>query len=549
MLDSGCAQPLLQKSAIGLSTIPKMRHFPAARPRCPPRRSPALVLGAALSGCTSQDSAGTGLWLVLLATAAALGYAAHAWGRLRATRGLEAELRGLRAELNACRDVTPAWTWLCDPRGRLLLWRAPADAPPCPALAAHSTLTELFGPASDANGRGLTLADMLRARRAVQALRVPAANAVAATALGGRVWLLDAQPLFDDQGRDAGFVGSARRLDDELTLRAAAAALVPALAAAGPCAVALDDGNGWTLQHVHPGLPATWPAAVAGHPLADWTRSLPASVAAAVDLVETGCSVDVDGWRLQRFDPAPGMRGLWLGKAAASGAAAPSQATGSEAAQFSLTAAHDLRAPIRVVEGFTRIVKEDYGRLLDRVGNDHLDRVLGAASRMNLMIDALLTLARLSTQPLASQSVNLSQLAGFVVEDLQRGAPEREADIEIEPGLIAQGDPTLLRLVLDNLLGNAWKYTARCQRPHIVFRATLHGQQPAFEVRDNGAGFDMRSAERLFGLFQRLHSANDFPGHGVGLASVKRIIQRHGGEIWAQAEPGRGASFQFTLAG
>ena len=222
---------------------------------------------------------------------------------------------------------------------------------------------------------------------------------------------------------------------------------------------------------------------------------------------------------------------------------------------FSLTVAHDLRAPIRVVEGFARIVKEDYGSQLDRVANDHLDRVLGAATRMNLMIDALLTMARLSSQPLARQPVNLSQLAGYVVEDLRRSAPEREVDFDIEPGLTAHGDPTLLRLVLENLLGNAWKYTGRTARAQIRLGRVAAGTGgagglalPTFEVRDNGAGFDMRHAERLFGLFQRLHSANDFPGHGVGLASVKRIVQRHGGDIWAEAEPGRGAAFVFTLA-
>jgi signal transduction histidine kinase len=201
------------------------------------------------------------------------------------------------------------------------------------------------------------------------------------------------------------------------------------------------------------------------------------------------------------------------------------------------------------VEGFTRIVKEDYGRHLDRVGNDHLDRVLGAAARMNLMIDALLQLARLSQQPLARQRVNLSQMAGYVVDELRRGAPERVVDIEIEPGLSAWGDPTLLRLVLENLLGNAWKYTGRCAQPQVSLRTVQQGDKTAFAVRDNGAGFDMRSAERLFGLFQRLHSASDFPGHGVGLASVRRLVQRHGGEIWAEAEPGRGATFYFTLPG
>ncbi|MEO6663777.1 MAG: ATP-binding protein [Rubrivivax sp.] len=226
-----------------------------------------------------------------------------------------------------------------------------------------------------------------------------------------------------------------------------------------------------------------------------------------------------------------------------------------ESENFSFTVSHDLRAPIRVVEGFTRIVKEDYGRLLDRVGNDHLDRVLGAATRMNLMIDALLTLARLSQQPLARQPVDLSQLAAYVVEDLQRSAPERDAEVQIDAGLQAHGDPTLLRLVLENLLGNAWKYTQR--RPRAVIslqrvalaQADRRGDQEfAYVVRDNGAGFDMRSSERLFGLFQRLHSASDFQGHGVGLASVQRIVRRHGGEVWAEAEAGRGAAFFFTLA-
>jgi len=165
------------------------------------------------------------------------------------------------------------------------------------------------------------------------------------------------------------------------------------------------------------------------------------------------------------------------------------------------------------------------------------------------MIDALLTLARLSSQPLARQPVNLSQLAGYVVDDLKRGSPEREADVEIEAGLLTQGDPTLLRLVLENLIGNAWKYSARSPRAHISLTTTSHGGRVAYVVRDNGAGFDMRSAERLFGLFQRLHSASEFPGHGVGLASVRRIVRRHGGEIWAEAEPGRGAAFYFTLAG
>jgi signal transduction histidine kinase len=221
----------------------------------------------------------------------------------------------------------------------------------------------------------------------------------------------------------------------------------------------------------------------------------------------------------------------------------------TEQDNYSFTLSHDLRAPLRVVEGFTRIVKEDYGEQLDRVGNDHLERVLGAAARMNLMIDALLALARLSQQPLSRQRVNLSQLAGFVVDDLRRGTNERVVDADIETGLSVTGDPTLLRLVLENLLGNAWKYTAKSASPRIELRRESAAGAPtlAFVVRDNGAGFDMRSADRLFGLFQRLHSASDFPGHGVGLASVRRIVERHGGRVWAESEPGRGAAFHVEL--
>jgi light-regulated signal transduction histidine kinase (bacteriophytochrome) len=230
-----------------------------------------------------------------------------------------------------------------------------------------------------------------------------------------------------------------------------------------------------------------------------------------------------------------------------------SQSEQDEQASFSYTVSHDLRAPIRVVEGFTKIVKEDYGRVMDRIGNDHLDRVLAAAARMNSMIDALLALSQLSTQPLAQQPVNLSQLASFVADDLRRQYPERAVTLQIEPGLLAHGDPTLLRMVLENLIGNAWKYTGKSAQPMVVFERgepaphSTSGAVHTFTVRDNGAGFDMRFSDRLFGVFQRLHSVNDFPGTGVGLASVRRIVRRHGGEIWADAEVDKGAAFHFSL--
>ena len=213
---------------------------------------------------------------------------------------------------------------------------------------------------------------------------------------------------------------------------------------------------------------------------------------------------------------------------------------------FGTLVSHDLRAPIRVVEGFTRIVKEDYASVLGRVGVDHLDRVLGAATRMNHMIDALLALSKLSSQPIAHVPVDLSQLAGYIVADLRRLAPGHEVEVEIEPGLTTVGDPTLLRMVLENLLGNAWKYTGNTSAPRVAF--TRHADEPStFTVRDNGAGFDMRYVDRLFGAFQRLHSASDFAGTGVGLASVRRIVRRHGGEVRAEGAPDRGAGFHFSL--
>ena len=208
---------------------------------------------------------------------------------------------------------------------------------------------------------------------------------------------------------------------------------------------------------------------------------------------------------------------------------------------FNFTVSHDLRAPIRVVEGFMRIIKEDYGPLIDRVGNDHLDRELGAAARMKNMIDALLALSRLSSHPLARQLANLSLWATYVIDDLRRRLPDRAVRVEFEPDIHTHGDPTLLGVVLENLLGNAWKHTGKAEDARIALRRHAVDHH-TFTAEDNGAGFDMRFADRLFGVFQRHHGTSDFPGTGIGVASVRRIVCRHGGEIWGEAEVDKGAS-------
>ncbi|WP_166643517.1 sensor histidine kinase [Aquabacterium commune] len=211
---------------------------------------------------------------------------------------------------------------------------------------------------------------------------------------------------------------------------------------------------------------------------------------------------------------------------------------------------HDLRAPLRVIDGFTRIVKEDYGRHLDRLGQDHLERVLAASARMNGMIDAVLAQAQLAGVCLAREDVDLSALArevGAELLALQADAPS--VQLQIADGLRAQADAQLVRRVLENLLGNALKYSAKVDEPRVELGCMPATNPPVYFVRDNGAGFDMQHADKLFGMFQRLHSAKDFPGTGVGLAGVRNIVRRHGGRVWAEAQPGQGACFYFTLIG
>jgi len=215
---------------------------------------------------------------------------------------------------------------------------------------------------------------------------------------------------------------------------------------------------------------------------------------------------------------------------------------------FAYSVSHDLRAPLRSLAGFSEILLEDYAEVLDEAGRGYLARIEANAARMARMIDDLLDLSRATRAELRREHVDLSALTREVVEELRETEPHRQVTIEIAGGLTAYGDSHLVRLVLLNLVGNAWKFTARQEHAEIRVDA-LDGPGPqVFAVHDNGAGFDMRYAAKLFDPFQRSHSSSDFEGTGIGLAIVYRIVQRHGGRVWAQSEPGQGATFFFTLA-
>lgn len=216
---------------------------------------------------------------------------------------------------------------------------------------------------------------------------------------------------------------------------------------------------------------------------------------------------------------------------------------------FAYSVSHDLRAPLRAVAGFGEILLEDYADRLDEAGREYLNRVLAGTDRMGRLIDDLLDLSRASRVELSRQPVDVTQLAERVVAELRAAEPDREPAVEIavERGLQAVGDPALVRLVLQNLIGNAWKFTAKREGARIDVGSTVADGERVFFVRDNGAGFDMRYREKLFVPFQRLRSFDDFAGSGIGLAIVSRIVTRHGGRVWAEGELGKGAAFHFTL--
>jgi PAS domain S-box-containing protein len=218
-----------------------------------------------------------------------------------------------------------------------------------------------------------------------------------------------------------------------------------------------------------------------------------------------------------------------------------------ELESFSYSVSHDLRAPLRTIDGFSHALLEDCADRLDDAGKTHLNRIRAATQRMGLLIDDLLNLSRLSRAELHRQSLDVSALARSIGNDLQKIQPERQIEMRIEDNLETTADPALLRVVLENLLSNAWKFTSKRASARIEFGQAQVNGTLAFFVRDDGAGFDPAYADRLFGAFQRLHATTEFAGTGVGLATVQRIVHRHGGRIWAESAVGQGATFYFTL--
>jgi PAS domain S-box-containing protein len=219
----------------------------------------------------------------------------------------------------------------------------------------------------------------------------------------------------------------------------------------------------------------------------------------------------------------------------------------NELESFSFSVSHDLRAPLRTIDGFSHALLEDYGELLPEEGRNYLARVRVAAQRMGELIDDLLALSRVTRATAEQKRVDLSTVAEKILNELQHEQPDRRVTFSVAKGLIVRGDPQLLRIALENLLGNAWKFTSKIEHAQIEVGIQAEAEEPTYFIRDNGAGFNMAYADKLFGPFQRLHRMNEYPGTGIGLATVQRIIHRHGGRIWAEGSIGKGATFFFTL--
>jgi light-regulated signal transduction histidine kinase (bacteriophytochrome) len=225
------------------------------------------------------------------------------------------------------------------------------------------------------------------------------------------------------------------------------------------------------------------------------------------------------------------------------------EVTNRELESFAYAVSHDLRAPLRSMSGFSQLLLESPPETLDDKSRHYLQRINEASRRMSALIEDLLGLSRISRTELAPRTVDFSHLIEEAAATVRERYPNHAVELSIEPGMTVHGDPRLLKIAMENLLDNAWKYTTRAQSAKVAVGSQTEPTGRTFYVRDNGVGFDMAYAGKLFGPFQRLHSDAQYPGTGIGLVTVQRILARHGGRIWAHAEPERGATFYFTLSG
>jgi light-regulated signal transduction histidine kinase (bacteriophytochrome) len=216
---------------------------------------------------------------------------------------------------------------------------------------------------------------------------------------------------------------------------------------------------------------------------------------------------------------------------------------------FAYSVSHDLRAPLRSIDGFSQILLEDYVEQLPEVGRHYLEQVRKATQQMGTLIDDLLRLSRIMRTEMRITSVDMSQIAGQIIEQLRWEYPERKVEVKIEPGLIVDGDHNLIKIALENIIRNSWKFTGKKLKGRIVFGSKNVDGSPTFYIRDNGAGFDMAYANKLFSPFQRLHNQDEFEGTGIGLAITHRVIKRHNGSIWAEGKINQGAAFYFRIPG
>ena len=224
------------------------------------------------------------------------------------------------------------------------------------------------------------------------------------------------------------------------------------------------------------------------------------------------------------------------------------QEANKELEAFSYSVAHDLRAPLRSIDGFSQVLSEDYEAKLDATGRDYIRRIRAATQRMGHLLDDMLNLSRVTRSTLNPTSVDIADIGRTIISELRRANPGREVEFIAPQKMVVSGDSGLLRILLDNLLGNAWKFTGKKTHAKLELGMQQQDGKPVYFVRDNGAGFDMAFSGRLFGVFHRLHTVAEFPGTGVGLATVQRIVSKHGGRIWAEAEVDKGATFFFTLS-